>query len=87
VRYRLCVSRHRRIAALGRLVGSALHPAGLSHVRKRLPSEVEFVQMDARDAPTVGVFDLTGAFDVIEHIADDEAVLRGGSRIAVARAV
>ena len=25
----------------------------------------------------VGVFDLTGAFDVIEHIADDEAVLRG----------
>jgi SAM-dependent methyltransferase len=27
--------------------------------------------------PATGVFDLTGAFDVIEHIADDEAVLRG----------
>jgi hypothetical protein len=25
----------------------------------------------------VGAFDLTGAFDVIEHIAEDEAVLRG----------
>ena len=60
-----------------RLVGSELHPSGLSHARKRLPSEVEFVQMDARRIPAVGVFDLTGAFDVIEHISDDEAVLRG----------
>jgi SAM-dependent methyltransferase len=60
-----------------RLVGSELHPAGLNYARKRLPSEVEFVQMDARDIPAAGVFDLTGAFDVIEHIADDEAVLRG----------
>jgi SAM-dependent methyltransferase len=60
-----------------RLAGSELHPAGLAHARRRLPSEVEFVQMDARDIPAVGVFDLTGAFDVIEHIADDEAVLRG----------
>jgi len=60
-----------------RLVGSELHPAGLAHARKRLPSEAEFVQMDARDIPAVGVFDLAGAFDVIEHIADDEAVLRG----------
>lgn len=59
-----------------RLAGSELHPAGLAHARRRLP-EVEFVQMDARDIPAVGVFDLTGAFDVIEHIADDEAVLRG----------
>jgi SAM-dependent methyltransferase len=60
-----------------RLVGSELHPSGLAHARKRLASEVEFVQMDARDIPGLGVFDLTGAFDVIEHIADDEAVLRG----------
>lgn len=60
-----------------RLAGSELHPAGLSHARERLPRDVEFVQMDARRIPAVGVFDLTGAFDVIEHIADDEAVLRG----------
>jgi SAM-dependent methyltransferase len=60
-----------------RLAGSELHPAGLSHARERLPRGVEFVQMDARRVPAVGVFDLTGAFDVIEHIADDEAVLRG----------
>jgi SAM-dependent methyltransferase len=60
-----------------RLVGSELHPSGLAYARKRLPSEVEFVQMDARDIPATDVFDLTGAFDVIEHIADDEGVLRG----------
>jgi SAM-dependent methyltransferase len=60
-----------------RLVGSELHPSGLACARKRLPSEVEFVQMDAREIPAVGVFDLIGAFDVIEHIADDELVLRG----------
>jgi SAM-dependent methyltransferase len=60
-----------------RLVGSELHPAGLAYARKRLPSEVEFVQMDARNIPAVGIFDLIGAFDVVEHVADDEAVLRG----------
>jgi SAM-dependent methyltransferase len=60
-----------------RLVGSELHPSGLSRARERLPEAVEFVQMDARHIPAVEAFDLTGAFDVIEHIADDEAVLRG----------
>jgi SAM-dependent methyltransferase len=60
-----------------RVAGSELHPSGLAYARKRLPSDVEFVQMDARKIPAAGVFDLTGAFDVIEHIADDEGVLRG----------
>ena len=60
-----------------RLVGSELHPAGLSRARERMPDAVEFVQMDARQIPAVEAFDLTGAFDVIEHITDDEAVLRG----------
>jgi SAM-dependent methyltransferase len=38
---------------------------------------VEFAQVDARDIPALNAFDLTGAFDVIEHIADDVGVLRG----------
>ncbi|MGM4872151.1 class I SAM-dependent methyltransferase [Bradyrhizobium sp. 956_D2_N1_5] len=59
-----------------RLVGSELHPSGLAFARARLP-HVEFVQMDARHIPARGAFDLVGAFDVIEHIADDEGVLRG----------
>jgi ubiquinone/menaquinone biosynthesis C-methylase UbiE len=64
-----------------RLVGSELHPAGLAYARERLPSDVEFVQMDARNIPATDVFDLTGVFDVIEHIEDDEAVLRGLRRV------
>lgn len=60
-----------------RLVGSDLHPTGLKHARARLPQEVELVQMDATAIPAVNAFDLTGAFDIIEHVTDDEAVLRG----------
>ena len=59
-----------------RLVGTELHPSGLVYARERLPS-AEFAQMDAREIPAAGAFDLTGAFDVIEHIDDDEGVLRG----------
>jgi SAM-dependent methyltransferase len=60
-----------------RLAASDLHPTGLAHARARLPQNVEFLQMDATRVPAVNAFDLTGAFDVVEHIADDEAVLRG----------
>ncbi|MGB3336734.1 MAG: class I SAM-dependent methyltransferase [Devosia sp.] len=60
-----------------RLVGAELHPSGLVFARQRLPPDTEFVQMDAREIPAMGAFDLTGAFDVIEHIAEDEAVLKG----------
>jgi SAM-dependent methyltransferase len=67
-----------------RLVGSELHPSGLVFARQRLGREAEFVQMDARNIPATDVFDLTGAFDVIEHIADDEAVLRGLRRVTQA---
>jgi hypothetical protein len=54
-----------------RLVDSDLHPAGLKCARTRLPREVELVQMDARTIPAVNAFDLTGAFDVVEHIAEE----------------
>ena len=57
--------------------GLKLHPSGLAFARKRLPPGIELVQMDAREIPALDLFDLMGAFDVIEHIADDEAVLRG----------
>jgi SAM-dependent methyltransferase len=60
-----------------RLAGSDLHPTGLKHARAHLPQDIELVQMDARAIPAVNAFDLTGAFDILEHVADDEAVLRG----------
>lgn len=58
-----------------RLVGSELHPTGLAIARSRLGRRAEFVQMDARSIPAHEVFDVIGAFDVLEHIEDDEAVL------------
>lgn len=58
-----------------RVAASELHLSGIVIARRRLPAEVEFVQMDARNIPAAQAFDLTGAFDVIEHIAEDERVL------------
>jgi SAM-dependent methyltransferase len=75
-----------------RLTGSELHPQGLAFARKRLGSDVSLLQMDARNIPASGKFDIVGAFDVIEHIPEDETVLReihtalrsgGGAIIAV----
>ncbi len=75
-----------------RLVGSDLHPSGLVHARRRLRLGVEFVQMDARVIPAAAAFDIVGAYDIVEHVADDTAVLRairkaispgGGTIIAV----
>jgi SAM-dependent methyltransferase len=60
-----------------RIAGSDLHPTGLKHARARLPRKVELVQIDARKIPAVEAFDLSGAYDVVEHVADDESVLRG----------
>lgn len=59
-----------------RLAGSELHPSALKFARQRLGSGVELVQMDAREIPARNAFDLIGAFDVLEHISEDEAVLR-----------
>lgn len=69
------------LAAEGRyeLTGLEEHLAGLRHARERLPA-VEFVQADARDLPYESVFDAVGAFDVIEHIDDDGAVLANMNR-------
>jgi SAM-dependent methyltransferase len=58
-----------------RLVASELHPSGLAIARARLGRRAEFVQMDARSIPAREVFDVIGAFDVLEHIEDDAAVL------------
>ncbi len=42
----------------------------------RLGPGVPLLQVDARDIPYVEEFDVLGAFDVLEHIDEDEAVLR-----------
>lgn len=56
------------------LHGSEIFIAGLGYAAARLPS-VNLMQMDARDIPFQEEFDVIGAFDVIEHIEEDECVL------------
>ena len=56
------------------LTGSEAHIEGLRLARGKLHG-VDLVQMDARAIPYTDEFDIVGAFDVIEHIEDDELVL------------
>jgi SAM-dependent methyltransferase len=58
-----------------RLHGSEMLTTGLRFSADRLPSAT-FLQMDARRIPYADEFDAIGAFDVVEHIDDDTAVLR-----------
>lgn len=56
------------------LYGSEIFPQGLHFAAERLPG-VALWQMDARRLPFQDEFDVIGAFDVLEHIEEDEAVL------------
>lgn len=56
------------------LAGSEIFSAGLGFAAARLPG-VELFQMDARRIPFKEEFDVIGAFDVLEHIKEDEEVL------------
>jgi SAM-dependent methyltransferase len=56
------------------LSGSEIFSAGLNFAAQRLPG-VELFQMDARRIPFRDEFDVIGAFDVIEHIEEDDQVL------------
>lgn len=62
-----------------RTVGSEIYTAGLAFATKRLPN-VELFQMDARKLPYEAEFDVVAAFDVIEHILEDELVLKNFHR-------
>ena len=57
------------------LLGSEQYPTGLIVARQRLGSGVTLLQMDARAIPARNEFDVIGAFDVLEHIREDEHVL------------
>lgn len=58
------------------LAASEAAADGLAHAAARVPA-ASLMQMDARRIPFRDEFDVVGAFDVIEHIEDDRAVLAG----------
>jgi SAM-dependent methyltransferase len=57
-----------------RLAGSEIFGEGLLFAQARLPG-AELYQMDARQIPFEREFDVVGAFDVLEHVVEDEIVL------------
>lgn len=57
-----------------RLCGGDAFFHGLACAARRVP-EVELYQMDATNIPFREEFDIVGAFDVLEHIDDDEQAL------------
>ncbi len=56
------------------LFGSEVVAAALIFVASRVP-RAELMQIDARSVPFAKHFDIIGAFDVLEHIEEDERVL------------
>lgn len=56
------------------LTGSEIYLNGLHHAQRRFPS-IRFIQLDATSMPFRKEFDVVGAFDVLEHIADDVRVM------------
>ena len=65
----------RRTLPEARVAGSELHSEGLDIARARHGSAVELIQMDARHIGLRNAVDVVGAFDVLEHIPEDEAVI------------
>lgn len=56
------------------LTGAEIYSEGLGFAGERLPG-VELFQMDGRQIPFSEEFDVIGAFDVLEHVKEDEEVL------------
>jgi ubiquinone/menaquinone biosynthesis C-methylase UbiE len=64
----------RRAFPDARLSGSEIFTVALDIALSRVPTAT-FMQMDARQIPFTDEFDVVGAFDVLEHIQEDERVL------------
>jgi len=58
-----------------KLYGSDLFSKGLEFASKK-NSDIQLMEIDARDIPYAKEFDIIGAFDVLEHIEEDMLVLR-----------
>ena len=56
------------------LYGSEIYAEGLQFAHRRVPG-AQLYQMDARHIPFRDHFDVLGAFDVLEHIQDDQSVI------------
>lgn len=73
------ISRHQENVEL---FGSEYFEEGLVYARQRVPS-AHFRQLDATVMDDIDCFDAIGAFDVLEHIDEDEKVIANLARATV----
>jgi SAM-dependent methyltransferase len=66
------------------LNGAELSPDALEIARQRLPG-VRLLELDALAMKFDGAFDVVGAFDVLEHVEDDEGAFREIARAMKSR--
>ena len=57
------------------LTGADIYLSGVKFAKKQVP-KVNFIQLDACNIPFENKFDAIGCFDVLEHIDNDELVMR-----------
>lgn len=62
-----------------RISGAEYHEEGLTFARARIP-DANFRQLDVIQMTDVATYDVIGAFDVIEHIDDDQTSLNNLAR-------
>ena len=62
------------------ITGSEVYLKGLHYAKRNLP-RVEFVQLDVARDVTDGIYDMICAFDVIEHVDEDEAAIANVARM------
>jgi ubiquinone/menaquinone biosynthesis C-methylase UbiE len=63
------------------LTGSDLFGEGVEAARRRLP-DIRLLEVDARELPFTSEFDVVGAFDVLEHVDQDDRALAAMFRAA-----
>jgi 2-polyprenyl-3-methyl-5-hydroxy-6-metoxy-1,4-benzoquinol methylase len=61
------------------LTGTDYFAEGLAYAKQRLPN-VHLMQLDAQTMSDTQKYDVIGAFDVLEHIPDDQLVLQNCAR-------
>ncbi len=62
------------------LYGGDVCMAGLDYAKRRLDTKAELFQLDCKRIPYYEEFDTIGAFDFLEHVAEDEQVLAEAHR-------
>lgn len=66
----------REVLPEAKLTATEIYSYSLNYANKRVRPTAEFLQVDARRLPFKSEFDLIGAFDVLEHIDEDELVIK-----------